>query len=61
MGKKQSRTSDNNAGRETVLERIRPMLDKILGRPLKTSEEGKEKLSRVKCDPAVVEAYLGFE
>ena len=45
MGKKQSKTSGNKPGQKTVLERIRPILDKILGRPLKASEEGKEKLS----------------
>jgi amino acid transporter len=45
MGRKQSKTSGNKREGDTVLERIRPMLDKILGRPLKASEEGKEKLS----------------
>ena len=45
MAKKQSKTSGNKPGQETVLERIRPVLNKILGRPLKASEEGKEKLS----------------
>ncbi len=45
MDKKRSEGSDNKRGRETVLDRIRPMLDKILGRPLKASEVEKEKLS----------------
>lgn len=45
MGQKQSKTRGNKPGQKTVLERFRPILDKILGRPLKASEEGKEKLS----------------
>jgi amino acid transporter len=45
MGNKQPKTGGNTRLRNTVLERVTPILDKVLGRPLKTSEEGKEKLS----------------
>jgi hypothetical protein len=45
MGKKQSKTSGHKPGQETVLDRFRPVLNKVFGRPLKASEEGKEKLS----------------
>src|SRR5512136_1142663 len=45
MAEKQPKARGNRRGQETVLARIRPVLDKILGRPLKASEEGKEKLS----------------